>query len=191
MPSDTSCAEALEERLAWWAGAQWEALWGAVAGPPTQPPATTARTTKAKADRVHTLVASGEEGRALAAVAAEPPAPRTDETFERLRDLSPVRPETEAALPAAVAFDRDFQQEVAKEVQKLLRRPPKLTAPGLFGTRLEHLSACTDDPRTRELLGWLAALLATAQGHEERLQQRSGRGRAQLELCGGRGGLVS
>ena len=41
MPGDASCAEALEERLAWWRGAQWEALWGAVAGPPTRPPTTT------------------------------------------------------------------------------------------------------------------------------------------------------
>ena len=64
MPSDETCAEALEERLAWWAGAQWESLWGAVAGPATQPPAATTRTDKAKADRVHTLAASGEEGRA-------------------------------------------------------------------------------------------------------------------------------
>ena len=161
MPADGSCAEALEERLAWWAGAQWEALWGAVVGPPTQPPAKTTTTKKARADRVHTLAASGEEGRALAAVSAEPPAPRTEKTYDSLCKLFPARPDAEAALPAALAFDAGFQEEVAKEVQKLLKRPPKLTAPGLFGTRLEHLAASANDPRTRELLCWAAALLAT------------------------------
>ena len=110
---------------------------------------------------MHTLAASGEEGRALAAVSAQPPAPHTDDTFKLLGDLFPARPSTEEALPAALPFDTAFQQEVAAEVQKLLKRPPKLSAPGLFGTRLEHLRACTDDPRTRELLGWAAALLAT------------------------------
>ena len=39
-----------------------------------------------------------------------------------------------------------------KEALKLLCRPPKLTAPGLLGTRLEHLAHCTDDPDTLKLL---------------------------------------
>jgi len=64
-------------------------------------------------------------------------------------------------LPEPLPHDAAFQKEVAQEVQKILKRPAKLTAPGLFGTRLEHLAACTEDARTRELLAWAAALLAT------------------------------
>ena len=57
--------------------------------------------------------------------------------------------------------DPAFQQEVGQEVQKVLNRPAKLSAPGLLGTRLEHLATCVEHPRALELVAWAAALLAT------------------------------
>ena len=161
-PSGTTCGELLEERLAWWREARWEALWGAVAGPPTPPPEARQQTKKAQATRVHTLAAAGEEGRALAATSAETPAPRTQETYDRLGDLFLKTSTTHPTAPTTpLQQDPAFQREVALEVKKLLNRPAKLTAPGLFGTRLEHLAACAADPRALELLAWAASLLAT------------------------------
>ena len=37
--------------------------------------------------------------------------------------------------------------------------PPKLTAPGLLGTRLEHLSICADDPWVHDALAATIAAL--------------------------------
>ena len=54
-------------------------------------------------------------------------------------------------------------QEVEAEVTKLLRRPPKLTSPGLLGTRLEHLALCAEDKDTLELLAKLVTKVAFAE----------------------------
>ena len=128
----------------------------------TPPPKARRQTKKAQATRVHTLAAAGEEGRALAATSAETPAPRTQETYDQLGDLFLKTSTTHPTAPTTpLQQDPAFQREVAQEVQKLLNRPAKLTAPGLFGTRLEHLAACAADPRALELLAWAASLLAT------------------------------
>ena len=56
------------------------------------PPATQKETTpKRKADRVHTLASAGEVSRALAAVSSAKLAPRTKDTFDKLRNCFPQR----------------------------------------------------------------------------------------------------
>ena len=56
--------------------------------------------------------------------------------------------------------DADFESAVREEVVRLMRRPPKLTAPGLLGTRLEHLSATSEDKEAAklqaEIVTWIA-----------------------------------
>jgi hypothetical protein len=106
------------------------------------------RTDKQRARRVHTLGAAGEEGRALAAVTSSRPAPRTAETLHKLKSLFPVSSSGGhfvASLGTPTPPRQELRQQVEEEVLKLLRRPPKLTAPGLLGTRLEHLAACSED----------------------------------------------
>ena len=56
------------------------------------------------------------------------------------------------------------------ETQRLLRKPPRLSAPGLLGTRLEHLALCAEDPDTLQLLSKLAAQIAFAELPAEVLQ---------------------
>ena len=158
-----TCAELLEERLAWFWGGQWAELWTDAAGRP--PPTTqTPATSKQTAARVHTLAAAGEISRALGSVTSAKLAPRTADTFTKLRNCFPPRASNEAWQPAPrPAPDEELQEAVKREAQRLLRRPPKLTAPGLLGTRLEHLADLTDDPDTLTLLTKL--LVRVAFGH--------------------------
>jgi hypothetical protein len=87
--TDATCAELLEERLAWWWGGQWSTLWASAAAgrltPKTLPRTASdkqkAASDKQKAARVHTLASAGELGRALGAVSSARLAPRTTDTF--------------------------------------------------------------------------------------------------------------
>ena len=94
-----SCAELLEERLAWWSGGQWATLW-ASAAEQTPPPAATTPTANKKrcAARVHTLASAGEEGRALSAATSAQLAPRTQQILAKVRACFPENP-PEAAAP--------------------------------------------------------------------------------------------
>ena len=154
--SATTCAESLEERLALWWGGQWDALWAMVAAqsaPPLAPRGEQADRQRAK--RVHTLAAAGEEGRALRAVTSERPAARTPETYSKLRALFPESGQDTSraqALSPAPSPTPELREQVEEEVLRLLLRPPRLSAPGLLGTRHEHLAGCADDPETLKLL---------------------------------------
>ena len=55
-------------------------------------------------------------------------------------------------------------------MQTLLRRPSRLSAPGLLGPRLEHVSLCADDPDTLELRCKLVVKVAFAELPAEVLQ---------------------
>ena len=158
----TTNAELLEERLAWWWGGQWETLWDSAFGRQALAPATrtTAQSDRQRATRVHTLAANGEEGRALSAVSSSKPAPRTPETLQKLKDLFP-----QAATQSATSNNRQppteqLREEVEEEVVRLLTRAPRLTSPGLLGTRLEHLVSCRDDPEALKLLSKAMARVA-------------------------------
>ena len=85
----STCAESLEERLAWFWGGQWTALWTSVRHGKKLPTAAAKQTDKQKAARVHTLAAAGEEGRALRAVTGTKLAPRTLETLGKVRACFP------------------------------------------------------------------------------------------------------
>ena len=158
--SGASCAELLEERLAWFWGGQWAELWADAAGRPP-PPTQRTHTDKQRATRVHTLAAAGERSRALAAAVSPKLAARTRDTHDKLRDCFPPRSSQAPwhPVPPPTPTD-DFRTAVANEARKLLRRPPRLTAPGLLGTRLEHLQHCTDDPDTLELLVKVLVMIA-------------------------------
>ena len=149
-----TCSDELEERLQWFWGGQWKALWSSSTGASTPPPsARSAASDKQTARRVQTLAASGEEGRALAAATAGKLAPRTPETLIKIKahfdensadnDMRDVR----GPRPSD-----DLRQEVKEEVAKLLSKPARLTSPGLLGSRLEHLATCRDDQDTFNLL---------------------------------------
>lgn len=168
----TSCAELLEERLAWFWGAQWEALWASVSsgsllsrGPGRK------QTEKQLAARVHTLAAAGEEGRALAATGGRKLAPRTQETLQKTRTCFPraaragALPDRQPAPPTP-----ELWEQVKLEVRALLRRPPRLTAPGLLGSRLEHLSLCSDSPETLGKLAEAVTAVTFGQLPQEVLQ---------------------
>ena len=87
----TSCAELLEERLAWFLGAQWDTLWAAVTTASTLSKGPRrAQTDKQQAARVHTLAAAGEEGRALAATGSKRLAPRIKETLRKTKACFPL-----------------------------------------------------------------------------------------------------
>ena len=156
-----TCAELLEERLAWWWGGQWQLLWASAVGGAAPPPPRARQTDKQRAARVHALAAAGEEGRALSAVRAGRPAPRTQATLDKLRECFPTAasPQT-ATAHAPVPPSADLRESVEDQVCRLLRSPPRLTAPGLLGSRLEHLAACCDDPDTLCLLAQVVARVA-------------------------------
>ena len=155
-----TCAELLEERLALWWGGQWPLLWAsAVGGGPAPRTPSRKSTNRERARRVHTLAAAGEEARALAATVGAELAPRTEATLEKLRACFPAEaPRPEAPQPGARPGppSAELREQVEQEAFKLLRRPPRLTAPGLLGARLEHLAASADSGAT---LGLLAAPL--------------------------------
>ena len=54
----------------------------------------------------------------------------------------------------------ECREALEKEVRGLLRKTPKLSAPGLLGTRFEHLSCLRDDERAFDLL--VRAIVAIA-----------------------------
>ena len=159
--SAATCAEQLEERLALWWGGQWEALWTSVvklAPPPPSPHQASGN--RQRAARVQTLASAGEEGRALTAVSGAKLAPRTPQTFSKLEELF-----FDTELPRAAPVQRtpptpELRQQVEEEVLRLLLKPPRLTSPGLLGTRLEHLAACSEDPDTLKLLSTVVAKMA-------------------------------
>ena len=57
-----TCGELLEERLAWFWGGQWAALWASTRAGRIVPRGSREQNDKQRAARVHTLAASGEEG---------------------------------------------------------------------------------------------------------------------------------
>jgi hypothetical protein len=152
-----TCAEMLEERLALWSGGQWAALLESARGS-TSPPgrATGKASDKKRAARVHALAAAGEQGRALAALAASPPAPRTADTLQKLRELFPEASQQQDPAPQQpggfAPITEEFRSEVEANVMDLLRKARKLSAPGLLGCRLEHLSVCKDNAEASDML---------------------------------------
>ena len=158
-----TCAELLEERLAWFWGGQWSALWASARNCRKTPASTTQQSSdKQRAARVQTLGASGEEARALQAATSSKLAPRTQNTLDKTRECFPTaRPSSsqsggrERQEPSA-----ELQEQVAAQAFRLLRKHPKLSAPGLLGTRLEHLSLSVDDPWVQEELARTVAALA-------------------------------
>ena len=132
--SGGTCADLLEERLAWWWGGQWSTLWDSAFAPTALavPKRPTALSDKQRARRVHTLAAGGEEGRALSAVAASRPAPRTQQTLDKLRTLLPEGTQVTPDTLHATAPSQELREEVEEEVCRLLSRAPRLTSPGYW-----------------------------------------------------------
>ena len=148
-----TCAEQLEERLAWFWGGQWAALWASASGGRRSPKSTGTPNVKQTVARVHTLAAAGEEGRALAAASSSKPSPKTLETLSQVRTCFPTSTSTGDRPPAvAPQPDDDLSQAVQDEVQRLLKKPPRLTSPGLLGSRLEHLCIAVESEETFKLL---------------------------------------
>ena len=154
-----TCAESLEERLAWWWGGQWEALWAS--GPQRLQRRRHQRHLQVDLQTVsgpdafrHSAQQGKKVGRLLLlrySATSSRPAPRTEETLRKVKQLFPQSTQANnfsANLGAVTGPTDELRQQVEEEVLKLLRRPPKLTAPGLLGTRLEHLAACSEDPDT-------------------------------------------
>ena len=170
--TDTTCAELLEERLAWWWGGQWAALWYSAAGQPGTRTPPKSGTAKQKAARVHTLASSGEQGRALASVTAARLAPRTRETYNKLATCFPtaLAPEAPTPRPPRTPPSPQLREAVESELRSLLRKPPKLSGPGLLGTRFEHLALCAEDEDTLDLLVKLVTKVAFAELPDSVLQ---------------------
>ena len=176
-PTET-CAELLEERLQWWWGGQWATLWAAAASREAPPPRAGKADSRQKANRVHTLARNGEMSRALASLAAGKPAPRNRETLEKVPACFPLpqqQTNLQNARTLAVAPCEELRKEVENDVCRLLRRPPKLSNPGLLGTRLEHLAHCTDDPHALGMIAKVTAKVAFCELPDDVLQaMRSG-----------------
>ena len=133
--SQVACASLLEERLEWWRGGQWSTMWASLQeGGRASPPPLAKGTSKRKAARVHTLASAGEEGRALAAAAAGHLAERTTETYTKLCACFPQSGSSSGVAGSAVARDisQERVSELEDEVLQLLRRAPRLSAPGLL-----------------------------------------------------------
>ena len=150
----------------------YEALWASVSSGSLLSKGTGRKQTeKQLAARVHTLAAAGEEGRALAATGGRKLAPRTQETLEKTRTCFPraaragALPQSQPAPPTP-----ELWEQVKLEVCALLRKPPRLTAPGLLGSRLEHLSLCTDSPETLGKLAEAVTAVTFGQLPQEVLQ---------------------
>ena len=158
----TTSGELLEERLAWWWGGQWTALWDSAFGrapaPPPQRPA--GQADRHRAARVHTLAAAGEEGRALTAASSARPAPRTEDTLRKLKELFPKSSSPAGPRPQRDGPTEQLRSEVEEQVAQLLSRAPRLTSPGLLGTRLEHLALCVEDALALKLLCQAVAKVA-------------------------------
>ena len=103
---------------------------------------------------MHTLAASGEEGRALAAATPGKLAPRTPETLIKIKDLFDEAMHNNLELVEALRPRPSdaLRQDVKEEVARLLAKPPRLTSPGLLGSRLEHLASSREDKETFDLL---------------------------------------
>jgi len=152
-----TCAELLEERLAWFWGAQWDALWTSVRHGRKIQVAAARNGDKQRAARVHTLAAAGEEGRALQATASSKLAPRTPETLTKVKECFPSAAQPAPASESLPHPPHEILESVQAETVKLLRKPPRLSAPGLLGSRLEHLA---DTKTCSETQGWLAEAIS-------------------------------
>ena len=144
-----TCAELLEERLAWFWGGQWSALWASARSCRRGAPSSTQQNSaKQRATRVQTLGASGDEARALQAATPGKLAPCTQAALDKARDCFPrgAPGNSQSGSRARQEPSAELEEQVAAEVCRLLKRHLKLAAPGLLGTRLDHLSLCVDDP---------------------------------------------
>ena len=157
-----TCAEQLEERLAWFWGGQWSALWCSVRSARQSPRTSRPMSDKQKAARVHTLAASGEEGRALSILASGKMAPRVGDTLAKVKQCYPpatIAPAPTSQRPQQIP-QQEFSEAVKMEVKQLLRRPARLTAPGLLGTSLEHLTVVTEADEELDMMAdavvWIA-----------------------------------
>ena len=136
------------------------------------PTSTAQSSAKQKAARVHTLGASGEEARALAAATAVKHAARNADTLKKTRQLFQELPEEHSGdIPMQpVVVNHQLTEQVATKIAQLLRKHPRLTAPGLLGTRLEHLAVAADDPWVLEQLAATIAAIALGNVPDEVLQ---------------------
>ena len=125
-----TCSVELEERLQWFWGGQWKALWSSSTGSTTPPPSTrSAASDKQTAKRVQTLAASGEEGRALAAATAGKLAPRTPDTLIKIKShFDEVSSDNDMQDVRGPRPSDDLRQEVKEEVASLLSKLARLTS---------------------------------------------------------------
>ena len=144
-------------------GGQWKALWASARQCRAIPPSHNVQTSdKKRAARVQTLGASGEEARALAAATSARIAPRTQATLDKVKDCFATAPSAAAAAAATSRTPPSEQllEAVATHVRRVLKEHPKLTAPGMLGTRLEHLGLLGDDPWALDNMADVIACLA-------------------------------
>ena len=101
------------------------------------------------ADRVRTLASNGELGRALGAVVAAPLAPRDASTVAALVPLFPRASPGDVLPDDAYMADDSFTTAFVGAADRVLRRTPRLAAPGLWGTRAEHWQPVLRDATAR------------------------------------------
>ena len=138
-----SQASALERRLKMaWEGEWDELLADAQRDPRAMPakPVTEAQRIQRRAQRVSTLAASGEKGRALAAAVQTGMPYRGTDALPVLRDLFPSGAGQEVP-PGRCDFGREVLAAAAMHATKSMASPGRLAAPGPIGGRAEHWSA--------------------------------------------------
>ena len=109
---------------------------------------------------IHTLVMSGEKGRALAAIAVQGERSSGPATLVRLRELFPNNDDpTPKCNPPAIDVP-GTALAAGREAVKALRSPSKLSAPGLVGGRAEHWQALAKDASYAETLAGLLGRIA-------------------------------
>ena len=135
--SESNCPHYLEARPGLFWAEDWPALSATVRAECDVAPvhSTTRRTaTEQKQSRIRkaaTLARCGERGRALAAAKRS-----REQNVQEIKSLNPTDPDPAAPAQAFVAHL--FLSEVAELVPTTLRRMPRLSEPGPFGTRAEH-----------------------------------------------------
>ena len=158
-------ADVLERRIRWF----WQGEWALILKDATpeqsltrkiSPASLDEKRTRNKIKRIHTLVMSGEKGRALASLATQGERPTGKETLKKLRELFPKNSDP---TPDPIVPNVDMgpiAETAGAAAVKALRSPSKLSAPGLLGGRAEHWQPLARDESANKNLARLLGRIA-------------------------------
>lgn len=131
-----SAAEAVLVALDAWERGDWQKLWRQATAQAAKHATRGAPSETFRIRRAEALAREGEFSRAYAALTADPPAPRSEATAERLRTKHPAAPIPIApARPTAIPVPLEVTEEV---VDAAVRSFAKGSSGGTFGMRAEH-----------------------------------------------------